>query len=125
MNRTIPSMAFAADSCLIVEIEPPDAAGEITVVATGEIDLCTAGELANTLAAALRRRPAALCVDLTRVRFLGAACLSTLVRGQCDAHRQQVRWRVVIPGLAWVQRVFAVTGLSETLAVEVAPEAGT
>jgi anti-anti-sigma factor len=114
---------MASDPYLLVEIEPRDAAGEITVLASGEIDLCTAGELAYALAESLRRRPAALCVDLTGVRFLGAACLSALVRAQGEARRQRVRWRVLIPELTCIQRVFAVTGLSETLAVEVQADA--
>jgi anti-sigma B factor antagonist len=124
MSRAICSMAVASDPSLVVEIEPSDAVGEITVLASGEVDLCTAGELADTLAESLRRRPAALCVDLTGVQFLGAACLTALVRAQSEARSQRVRWRVLIPELPFVQRVFEVTGLSETLAVEVRAGAG-
>jgi anti-anti-sigma factor len=118
-------MAVASDTSLILEIEPPDNAGEITVLASGEIDFCTAGELVDTLAESLRRRPSALCVDLTGVQFLGAACLTALVRAQGEASRRRVRWRVLIPELPYIRRIFAVTGLSETLAVEVQPRSGT
>ena len=106
-------------SALVVGVEPSGDGDEVTVLAIGDIDLRTAGEFAAVLADSLRRNPSVLCVDLTKVRFLGAACLSALVAARNEARLREVSWRVLIPELAAVRRVFAVTGLLEVLAVEV------
>lgn len=70
-------------------------ASAVVVFVRGEVDVATAPALRTALATALRRGPAVLVVDLSAVRFLGAAGLSELVTAALTGGRRTAV-RVVI-----------------------------
>lgn len=53
--------------------------GVVVLAITGELDMLTAPRLEQAIGAAARKAPAAMIVDLTRVRFLASAGLNVLV----------------------------------------------
>ncbi|WP_191247607.1 STAS domain-containing protein [Amycolatopsis deserti] len=86
--------------------------GASVVRATGEIDLCTAPRLAETLAGQL----GPVVLDLTRVAFLSAAGVQAML----DVREL----RVVAPRCSQVARVLDLTGLTAILPrYETVPEA--
>jgi anti-anti-sigma factor len=75
-----------------MEVPPmPDAAGRVTVAATGQIDLATAPQLARALARAQREDVTEIVVDLSAVEFLDSTGVGVLVRAARDATRTGAR----------------------------------
>ncbi|MDV3135355.1 STAS domain-containing protein [Mycobacterium sp. 29Ha] len=69
----------------------------VVVAVWGDLDLATAPKLADAIEAAVRKRPAALIVDLTRVDFLASVGMTLLI----TAHREiapSARFGVVADG---------------------------
>jgi anti-sigma B factor antagonist len=69
----------------------------VVVAASGDLDLMTAPELADAIQAAIRKKPAALIVDLSQLDFLASAGMSLLI----EAHRDmapKARFGVVADG---------------------------
>jgi anti-anti-sigma factor len=59
--------------------------GAAVVRCSGEVDMTSAGALRETIGDLLGRRPAALLIDLTGVRFFGSTGISALVAAQEQA----------------------------------------
>ena len=94
------------------------AAATDTVVVTvlGEIDMTTAPELADALAAAtpsVRR----VVVDLSNVTFLDSSGLSALVRSRRELAGAGVDLGIVAPPSSLARRVIGIAQLDSTLAV--------
>lgn len=66
-------------------------ANALVVAVHGEVDIATAPELQDAVAAALRELPAVLVIDLTDVAFLSATGLFVLAWAADAAQRTAVR----------------------------------
>jgi anti-sigma B factor antagonist len=87
------------------------------VEVVGEIDLLTAPELAECIAAGLASgAPSIVVVDLRQVSSLASAGLSVLVAADHEARMRHISLRLVVTTHP-VRRVLIVTGLDHTLAV--------
>lgn len=88
--------------------------GVSLVEVTGEIDMHTARELDDALAAALGDKPVRLVVDLSSVGFIDSIGLSVLIQNAKLAEAGGSGFSIVCtePGLL---QVFAITGLSDVL----------
>lgn len=90
--------------------------GETVVVSVaGEIDLVTAPDLGQSIAAVLERRPTKLVVDLSEVDFLASAGMSVLI----GCHQQagdHTRFRLVAAGNATF-RPMELTGVADTISI--------
>lgn len=80
----------------------------------GEVDMNTARELGEVLAAALGSRPDRLIVDLTGVGFIDSMGLSELVRNAKLALAAGASFQIVCADPKLMQ-VFQITGLLEVL----------
>jgi anti-sigma B factor antagonist len=81
----------------------------------GELDATTTGELYESIALTLRRKPKVLVIDLSEVTFLASAGLTALVAAtRLGAAETAVR--VVVTGRA-CERPIHLTGLDEVLAI--------
>lgn len=87
----------------------------------GEVDLSTAGELEQAVAAELAAEPTDLVVDLTDVTFLDSAGLGVLAHGHVKAE-ERVRLRVVVTSEV-VLKPLRLTGLDRLLEVYPSVEA--
>ncbi|WP_194832854.1 STAS domain-containing protein [Nocardia sp. XZ_19_369] len=93
--------------------------GEVAVVAIqGEVGTDTAAQLATAVRAGLDRTRAAFCVlDLTDVRFLGGAGLTTLAATSREAENRQEPLRIVVDANRPVIRPLEISGLERFLAL--------
>jgi anti-sigma B factor antagonist len=91
-------------------------AGRVVILAAaGDVDMPTAPRLQDAIHCALRKQPAALIVDLTRVAFLASAAMNLLVA----AHREitpTARFGLVADGLG-TSRPMKVIGIDNTVAL--------
>jgi anti-anti-sigma factor len=87
--------------------------GAVVVSVGGEVDLLTAGQLADAISAALKDSPPAVVIDLTSVTFFSSAGLSVLVEADQKSETTAVR---VVPGDV-AERPITATGLQHLLAV--------
>ncbi|WP_019815294.1 STAS domain-containing protein [Saccharomonospora saliphila] len=96
-----------------VRVEPP-VEGVVIVRVAGEVDLAAAPALRHCVD---ERDPGlrVLVLDLSGVRFFGAAGLSALVHIRGVAERLALRWAVVAPDV--VSRPLRITGLDVGLPV--------
>ncbi len=88
----------------------------MVVAVTGEVDMATAPELAEAIAAvndSVRR----VVVDLAEVTFLDSSGLNALVHAQRGLAKQQIGFRVVSPADRVVRRVLEITQLEAPLGV--------
>ena len=90
--------------------------GTVAIVsASGDVDLLTAPQLEDAVAAALERRPGNLIIDFSNVGFLGSAGMEVLI----NTHKSLppgVRLAVVADGPA-TSRPLQIIGLADTLDV--------
>jgi anti-anti-sigma factor len=91
-----------------------DSSGPVRVVAEGEIDMTTAGQMRESLTAALDRHPSALVVDLAAVTFIDSSGLAALVHGFKQAAKDGASLIVVDPQ-PMVRRILEITGLLRVL----------
>ncbi len=80
-------------------VEQYETDGAVVLAVSGEVDMLSAPQLAESIDAALAPKPPALVVDLTKVEFLASAGLSVLVNGQA-AVSPPTRFAVVADGPA-------------------------
>jgi anti-sigma B factor antagonist len=83
--------------------------GVVVLALTGELDMLTAPALEDAIASAAKKEPAAMIVDLTKVRFLASAGLSVLVAAYLDITRA-AQFGIVADGVA-VRRPLKLTGI--------------
>jgi anti-sigma B factor antagonist len=91
--------------------------GTVSIALEGELDLASARQLEESLAAAERRSPARMVVDLERLQFIDSTGLRLLL--QANARAQERGCELVLrPGEPAVQRAFEVTGALTVLRFE-------
>ncbi|HZN17968.1 MAG TPA: STAS domain-containing protein [Micromonosporaceae bacterium] len=94
--------------------------GTVRLSVGGEVDMCTAAQLASALADALAEPQLAhLVVDLHRVSFLDSTGIATLLAALRQADGNSVGFAVVNCG-DMVRRVLEITGVYKTLAGDAA-----
>lgn len=86
----------------------------VVLAVSGEIDLLTAEEFGQQLAAALRGAHTLVVLDLSRVRYLASAGLYALLASQESARSLGIVLRIVATGRA-VLRPIEITGLRSDL----------
>jgi anti-sigma B factor antagonist len=100
------------------ELHSVQLAGTLIVDVVGEIDMATAPELAQALAAdVLPASVERVVVDLSAVTFLDSSALNALVQSQRALAAREIAFRVVSPGEQAVRRVFEITQLADQLSV--------
>jgi anti-anti-sigma factor len=97
------------------EVRPRTEGTALVLHVSGEVDLSTAGELEEAVAAALVDQPTALVVDLTDVAFLDSAGLGVLAHGHLKA-TEQLSLRIVVTSEV-VLKPLRLTGLDKLLAI--------
>jgi anti-anti-sigma factor len=100
------------------ELHASELAETLVVAVVGEIDMATAPDLAQALAAdvvhdSIRR----VVIDLSAVTFLDSSALNALVQGQRSLAERKIAFRVVSPGDQMVSRVLEITRLAAQLRV--------
>jgi anti-anti-sigma factor len=88
----------------------------VVVLASGEFDIAAVGDVRRVIAAAAKSqpRPARVVIDLSRVTFLDAAMLNTLV-GERTKLVKAGGDLVLVGVSSWSLRVIEICGLRETL----------
>jgi anti-sigma B factor antagonist len=89
---------------------------QATVRLTGEIDMVTAGELADVLSRLLEERCGTVEVDLSGVGFMSAAGLAVLVEHDRRCRSRSGRLVLVRPS-PMCARVFTITRLDAVLTI--------
>jgi anti-anti-sigma factor len=82
----------------------------VRVVAAGEIDMSTAGQMQASLNAALDDHPSGLVVDLAAVTFMDSSGIAALVHAHNRAAEAGATLTVVDPQPI-VRRVLEITGM--------------
>ena len=98
----------------LLEVETDERDGVVRVILRGELDLSTAGQLEEALTQAEARRPPAIAIDLSGLRFLDSTGLRVVVMGD-ERARREGRRLALVRGAEAVQRVFSITGLDTRL----------
>jgi anti-sigma B factor antagonist len=93
----------------------------ITVVLSGELDLVASPALDRVIEDQAESDVDVIVVDLRRVEFMDSTGLHAVLRIQQAAHELGRRF-AVIRGPGQVQRLFELTGLTETLTIVDSPE---
>lgn len=89
--------------------------GQVAVIAaSGALDILTAPQLREAVAAALDRKPAGLIVDLLALEFLGSAGMQVLL--DTRSQNPEIGFAVVADGAA-TSRPLKITGISEIVEV--------
>jgi anti-anti-sigma factor len=89
-----------------------DADGNVLVTISGELDISGVDALEARVAPVLKRTPARLIVDVSRLRFADSSAIALWVRWATRVDRFELRHPTPLLG-----RVIAGMGLSEKLAV--------
>jgi anti-sigma B factor antagonist len=110
-----PQQVRPAESQLQVVITESPPGSSVIIAATGEIDMLTSPKLQDAITESLAKRPTALIIDLTEVRFLASAGLQLLIIAREDAG-EDVRFAVVADGPA-TSRPIEITGINKLIDV--------
>jgi anti-sigma B factor antagonist len=81
----------------------------VVLALSGELDMLTAPQLTEAIAAAVAKQPTAMIIDLTKVSFLASAGLTTMVAAHLDITRS-AQFGIVADGVA-VRRPLSLTGV--------------
>lgn len=84
------------------------------VTASGDLDMLTAPQLREAIAAALAKNPTGLVVDLTPVEFLGSAGMQVLMETHNQTDGTETRFAVVAEGPA-TSRPLKITGIADVI----------
>jgi anti-anti-sigma factor len=101
--------------------EPPSldirllrAAGRVTLMLVGELDMSTTPRLKKYLSTLTQMHEGHIVIDLRRLTFLDSTGVTALVAA--DGYARRDRWRLtIVNGPPQVRRVLEICGLSETL----------
>jgi anti-sigma B factor antagonist len=88
----------------------------VVLSAEGIVDVAAAPTLTDQIRAILRRRPAALVVDLTGVTFLATAGMSVLMEADRKSEELTIPFRVVAHGPVTVKPM-QLLGIDDRLAI--------
>ena len=83
--------------------------GNITIACKGELDIASSSSLKDALVDALEHNPGRICIDASRVTFISAAGISTLIVAMTSCQERGIRFDVVLS--PQVRRVFDLVGL--------------
>lgn len=97
--------------------QPAGGDGQAVVAAVGQVDLATAPQLAEALAAAHGHGVRQIVVDLAGVDFLDSVGVRVLVEAAREAAQRQVSMSVR-GAQGWVARVLEITGVDGYLHLE-------
>ena len=98
------------------ELRISQAAENVVVAVAGEVDMATAPELAEAIAA-VTDSASRVVVDLTQATFLDSSALNALVHGQRVLANRRIEFRVVSPADRIVRRAIEITQLEAQLGV--------
>ena len=103
----------------MTELSQTEFSGDDVIVAriTGEIDLSNAGELGETLSAAVPNTALGLVIDLTATSYLDSSGVHLLFDLAERLQRRQQQLRVVVPQGGPIRRVLRIVELDETVPV--------
>jgi anti-anti-sigma factor len=100
------------------ELHAFELAETLVVEIAGEIDMATAPDLAQALAAhAVHDSIRRAVIDLSAVTFLDSSALNALVQAQRSLAEREIAFRVVSPRDQLVRRVLEITKLAAQLRV--------
>ncbi|MGV0849816.1 STAS domain-containing protein [Mycolicibacterium phlei] len=88
--------------------------GVAVVAASGDLDMLTAPQLRDAIAAALTKEPTGLVVDLSAVDFLGSAGMQVLMETHNQTTGAGVKYAVVADGPA-TSRPLKITGIADLI----------
>ena len=91
-----------------------DSGNSVRVHVAGEVDMCTAAQLATAARQAITGHPHGILIDLSAVAFLDAAGITALLASRRAADEQGIRMRAVNP-CGVVRRVLAITDVLNPL----------
>lgn len=83
--------------------------GNITLACKGELDIASSASLNRAIAEALEHNPERLCIDVSRVSFISAAGISTLIVAMTTCQERGIHFETVLS--SQVRRVFDLVGL--------------
>lgn len=83
--------------------------GNITIACKGELDIATSSSLREAVAENLRHEPERICIDASRVTFISAAGISTLIVSMTECQERGIHFDAVLS--PQVRRVFDLVGL--------------
>jgi anti-anti-sigma factor len=95
--------------------------GALTLVLSGELDLVAAPALERAMADQAQTDLDVIVIDLRRLDFMDSTGLHMVLRIQQSAHDAGRRF-ALIRGPDQVQRLFDLTGLTETLTIVDSPD---
>ena len=84
------------------------------IAASGDLDMLTAPKLRDAVAAALKKKPTGLIIDLSTLEFLGSAGMQVLMETRNQT--PEIRFAVVADGPA-TSRALAITGITDIVDV--------
>jgi anti-sigma B factor antagonist len=105
-----------------IEIEVLERDDVVVVAVEGEVDLCAAPELEESLNRVAARRAASIVVDLDRVSFMDSAGVHVLL--QFALARENGTRLALTRGSRQVQRLFEITGVERYLPFAPSPGLG-
>jgi len=104
-----------------LEITTEQREGQTRVALVGELDIASAPQFEEGLAAVERDTPGVLVLDLRGVEFIDSTGLRAVIAAD-ERARSAGRRFVIVRGTAAVERVFSVTQLDQRLEIVDDPE---
>ena len=83
--------------------------GNITIACKGELDIASSSSIRDALTQAFEHNPHRICIDASRVSFISAAGISTLIVAMTGCQERGIGFDVVLS--PQVRRVFDLVGL--------------
>jgi len=99
-----------------LEITTEQREGQTLVALAGELDIASAPQFEEGLAAVERDTPGVLVLDLRKVEFIDSTGLRSVIAAD-ERARSTGRRFVIVRGTAAVERVFSVTQLDQRLEI--------
>ena len=83
--------------------------GSITIACKGELDIATSSSLKEAVADSLGYEPERICIDASRVTFISAAGITTLIVSMTECQKRGIHFEAVLS--SQVRRVLDLVGL--------------
>lgn len=83
--------------------------GNITIACKGELDIATSSSLKDAVVESLRHEPERICIDASRITFISAAGITTLIVSMTQCQKRGIHFDAVLS--PQVRRVFDLVGL--------------
>ena len=92
-----------------IDVASTERDGNITIACKGEFDIASSASVKQAFAEALQHEPERICIDASRVSFISAAGISTLIVAMTTCQERGIKFDVRLS--AQVRRVFDLVGL--------------